>query len=175
VRSRLRLWPRRWPSCSPVGHMCSGRLLRWVCALQEGQWDTFLECRAHRRLGMCVQAETCALTCTKHSTDAGHVSFGRALCTYHIVWHRPAQVLIKRRKKGRSGDTWEVVRARGHLDEVQELRKGGTKLIGVCELRGGNSSFSGLAGCMQRSARSSRHATHGLGVGSLTRASKRGR
>lgn len=43
--------------------------------------------------------------------------------------HRPpAEVLIKRRKKGRNGDTWEVVRARGHLDEVLELRKGGTKL-----------------------------------------------
>uniref|UniRef100_A0A7S3R8L1 cGMP-dependent protein kinase n=1 Tax=Dunaliella tertiolecta TaxID=3047 RepID=A0A7S3R8L1_DUNTE len=44
--------------------------------------------------------------------------------------HRPlAEVLIKRRKKGRQGDTWELVRARGHLDEVQELRKGGTKLV----------------------------------------------
>jgi len=47
--------------------------------------------------------------------------------------HRPlAEVLIKRRKKGRAGDTWELVRARGHLDEVQELRKGGTKLVGGC-------------------------------------------
>lgn len=44
--------------------------------------------------------------------------------------HRPpAEVLIKRKKKGRNGDTWEVVRARGHLDEVQELRKGGTKIV----------------------------------------------
>jgi len=44
--------------------------------------------------------------------------------------HRPpAEVLIKRKKKGRTGDTWEVVRARGHLDEVQELRKGGTKIV----------------------------------------------
>lgn len=33
------------------------------------------------------------------------------------------QVLIKRRKRGRTGvETWEVVRARGHLDEVQELK-----------------------------------------------------
>lgn len=33
------------------------------------------------------------------------------------------QVLIKRRKRGRGGaDSWEVVRARGHLDEVQELK-----------------------------------------------------
>ncbi|KXZ52398.1 hypothetical protein GPECTOR_9g442 [Gonium pectorale] len=46
--------------------------------------------------------------------------------------HRPpAEVLIKRKKKGRNGDTWEVVRARGHLDEVLELRKGGTKLEGL--------------------------------------------
>ena len=43
--------------------------------------------------------------------------------------HRPqAEVLIKRKKKGRNGDSWEVVRARGHLDEVLELRKGGSKL-----------------------------------------------
>ena len=35
----------------------------------------------------------------------------------------PLQVLIKRRKRGRTGvETWEVVRARGHLDEVQELK-----------------------------------------------------
>lgn len=45
--------------------------------------------------------------------------------------HRPlAEVLIKRRKqKGRQGE-WEMVRARGHLDEVQELRKGGSKIVG---------------------------------------------
>ena len=31
--------------------------------------------------------------------------------------------MIKRRKRGRGGaDSWEVVRARGHLDEVQELK-----------------------------------------------------
>ena len=47
------------------------------------------------------------------------------------VHRAPAEVLIKRKKKGRNGETWEVVRARGHLDEVQELRKGGTKLIGA--------------------------------------------
>lgn len=47
--------------------------------------------------------------------------------------HRPqAEVLIKRKKKGRNGDAWEVVRARGHLDEVLELRKGGTKLGAWC-------------------------------------------
>lgn len=46
--------------------------------------------------------------------------------------HRPpAEVLIKRNKKGRNGNTIEVVRARGHLDEVLELRKGGTKLGGL--------------------------------------------
>lgn len=42
----------------------------------------------------------------------------------------PAEVLIKRKKKGRTGDsTWEVVRAKGHLDEVQELRKGGSSAL----------------------------------------------
>eukprot|EP00878_Enallax_costatus_P004895 GHUV01005150.1.p1 GENE.GHUV01005150.1~~GHUV01005150.1.p1 ORF type:complete len:499 (+),score=133.52 GHUV01005150.1:478-1974(+) len=41
----------------------------------------------------------------------------------------PAEVLIKRRKRGKNGEvSWEVVRARGHLDEVLEMRKGGTKL-----------------------------------------------
>ena len=41
--------------------------------------------------------------------------------------HRPVgEVLIKRKKKGRNGEAaWEVVRAKGHLDEVLELRKGG--------------------------------------------------
>lgn len=40
--------------------------------------------------------------------------------------HRPpAEVLIKRKKRSRNGENWEVVRARGHLDEVHELRKGG--------------------------------------------------
>jgi hypothetical protein len=41
-----------------------------------------------------------------------------------------AGVVIKRRKKGRNGEAWEMVCARGHLDEVQELNKGGTKMIG---------------------------------------------
>lgn len=37
--------------------------------------------------------------------------------------HLPAEVLVKRKKRLRGGgETWEVVRARGHLDEVQELR-----------------------------------------------------
>jgi hypothetical protein len=44
----------------------------------------------------------------------------------------PAEVLIKRRKRGRNGEvSWEVVRARGHLDEVLEMCKGGCKL-GEC-------------------------------------------
>lgn len=44
---------------------------------------------------------------------------------------QPAEVLIKRRKRGRNGDVgWEIVRARGHLDEVLEMRKGGSKLGG---------------------------------------------
>jgi hypothetical protein len=51
----------------------------------------------------------------------------------------PAEVLIKRRKRGRNGEvSWEVVRARGHLDEVLEMCKGGCKLgecpatVGLC-------------------------------------------
>jgi cGMP-dependent protein kinase 2 len=41
----------------------------------------------------------------------------------------PAEVLIKRKRRGKVGEAgWEVVRARGHLDEVQELSKGGSKL-----------------------------------------------
>lgn len=45
---------------------------------------------------------------------------------------QPAEVLIKRRKRGRNGEvSWEIVRARGHLDEVLEMRKGGSKL-GEC-------------------------------------------
>lgn len=37
--------------------------------------------------------------------------------------HLPAEVLVKRRKRLRGGaESWEVVRARGHLDEVLELR-----------------------------------------------------
>lgn len=37
--------------------------------------------------------------------------------------HLPAEVLVKRKKRIRGGaETWEIVRARGHLDEVQELR-----------------------------------------------------
>lgn len=54
--------------------------------------------------------------------------------------HRPlAEVLIKRKKRPQRGPepTWEVVRARGHLDEVQELRKGGTKLVGEWGRRAG--------------------------------------
>eukprot|EP00955_Chlamydomonas_euryale_P044476 352901-Chlamydomonas_euryale.AAC.9 len=46
--------------------------------------------------------------------------------------HRPpGEVLIKRKKKSRGSDMWEVVRAKGHLDEVQELRKGGSTLTGL--------------------------------------------
>jgi hypothetical protein len=62
----------------------------------------------------------------------GQVHFTNTCSTtgHHVIGYL-VQVLIKRRKKGRNGDTWEVVRARGHLDEVQELRKGGTKLIGT--------------------------------------------
>lgn len=50
----------------------------------------------------------------------------------------PAEVLLKRRRGGggaggvgggqQQSEAWEVVRARGHLDEVQELTSGGSKL-----------------------------------------------
>lgn len=43
--------------------------------------------------------------------------------------HLPAEVNVKRRKRTKnSTETWEIVRARGHLDEVRDLRRGGTKL-----------------------------------------------
>mmetsp|Transcript_16982 Transcript_16982/g.36723 ORF Transcript_16982/g.36723 Transcript_16982/m.36723 type:complete len:708 (-) Transcript_16982:974-3097(-) len=57
----------------------------------------------------------------------------------------PAEVLIKRRRKGREGDTWEVVRARGHLDEVQELRSGAENTNTLTLVEGdvlGNGAFS---------------------------------
>lgn len=51
---------------------------------------------------------------------------------------QPAEVLIKRRKRGRNGEpAWEVVRARGHLDEVQELKRGGSKLEELANYRHG--------------------------------------
>lgn len=58
----------------------------------------------------------------------------------------PAEVLIKRLKHSRQGDTWELVRARGHLDEVTELRKGGTKLGGAGDGAGTASPRVGSAG-----------------------------
>ncbi|CAD7705322.1 unnamed protein product [Ostreobium quekettii] len=43
--------------------------------------------------------------------------------------HVPAEVNVRRQKRSRNGtETWEMVRAKGHLDEVKELRKGGVKL-----------------------------------------------
>ncbi len=68
----------------------------------------------------------------------------------------PAQVLIKRKKKGRTGETWEVVRARGHLDEVQELRKGGTKVVGACGASKGSGCVRGQQGQRRRSIAMSR-------------------
>ena len=45
--------------------------------------------------------------------------------------HLPAEVIIRRRKRvkaagGGSSDQWEMVRARGHLDEVEELKAAGS-------------------------------------------------
>lgn len=50
--------------------------------------------------------------------------------------HLPAEVRVKRRKHTKNSmESWETIHARGHLDEVKELRKGGTKLEGwACAL-----------------------------------------
>ena len=57
-----------------------------------------------------------AQTASSGSSKASDETSDLSVCT---------QVLIKRRKRGRGGvDSWEVVRARGHLDEVQELKSG---------------------------------------------------
>jgi len=43
--------------------------------------------------------------------------------------HLPAEINVRRLKRLRHGaETWEMVRAKGHMDEVRELRKGGVKL-----------------------------------------------
>ena len=40
---------------------------------------------------------------------------------------------MKRRKRVRGGsETWEIVRARGHLDEVQELRSAAPQSVYPC-------------------------------------------
>ena len=58
----------------------------------------------------------------------GAISCGEAQGT---PTHLPAEVLVKRRKRLRGGaETWEVVRARGHLDEVQELRASTADSVG---------------------------------------------
>jgi hypothetical protein len=52
--------------------------------------------------------------------------------------HLPAEVMMKRKKRLRGGgETWEAVRARGHLDEVQALRASVPPgcLLGTPELR----------------------------------------
>ena len=63
------------------------------------------------------------------------------LCIYRSLWeqgtpaHLPAEVLVKRKKRIRGGgETWEVVRARGHLDEVQELRASAPQSAWLCYL-----------------------------------------
>ncbi len=49
------------------------------------------------------------------------------LATKGTPVHLPAEVIIRRSKRvrnsnGPSTDTWEMVRARGHLDEVEQLK-----------------------------------------------------
>lgn len=44
----------------------------------------------------------------------------------------PGEIHIKRKKRSKNGvETWEIVRAKGHMDEILELRKGGTKIGGA--------------------------------------------
>ena len=66
-------------------------------------------------------------TCASKPADRCLAITRRASAYFVLVNLRTGcvQVLIKRRKRGRGGvDSWEVVRARGHLDEVQELKSG---------------------------------------------------
>lgn len=54
-------------------------------------------------------------------------------CAQGTPAHLPAEVLVKRRKRVRGGsETWEIVRARGHLDEVQELRSAAPQSAHPC-------------------------------------------
>ena len=54
-------------------------------------------------------------------------------CTQGTPAHVPAEVLVKRRKRVRgASETWEIVRARGHLDEVQELRSAAPQSADPC-------------------------------------------
>jgi cGMP-dependent protein kinase 2 len=46
------------------------------------------------------------------------------------VQRLPAEVLIKRKRRTRGQEAWEVVRARGHLDEVQ-VRGAGRWALGA--------------------------------------------
>ena len=48
----------------------------------------------------------------------------------------PAEVIIRRRKRvrqagGAAVDTWEMVRARGHLDEVEQLKSSTAQAAGA--------------------------------------------
>ena len=45
--------------------------------------------------------------------------------------HLPAEVNVRLHNQTKNGrESMEVIHAKGHLDEVRELRKGGTKLEG---------------------------------------------
>lgn len=64
----------------------------------------------------------------------------------------PAEVMVRRRRRSKSKgtDVWEVIRARGHLDEVLELRSGqGNGATGSTATAGsadGQSSSAGASG-----------------------------
>ncbi|PSC70618.1 cyclic nucleotide dependent kinase [Micractinium conductrix] len=63
----------------------------------------------------------------------------------------PAEVLVRRRRRSRSKgtDVWEVIRARGHLDEVLELRSGSSAAPpGSGSNSGGGSSKPDAGGAM---------------------------
>lgn len=51
----------------------------------------------------------------------------------------PAEVLLKRKKRNKGVDGWEVVRARGHLDEVLELKGAAPGAAGGSSSNGGDS------------------------------------
>jgi cGMP-dependent protein kinase 2 len=83
--------------------------------------------RAHRNLSACAPH-------TRTQAVAQRLSKLGTFRKSGAPTRLPAEVLIKRRQRGASseaGQGWEVVRARGHLDEVLEMRQGGSKL-GAC-------------------------------------------
>ena len=67
-----------------------------------------------------LRHSTC--TCCARAPGGGAPPHACVLQAKGMPPHMPATVLLKRRRKGKTPSDWEVVRARGHLDEVQALR-----------------------------------------------------